>query len=112
MAVGLEAQGLEGLRARKTTAAYAAAKTALLVLARSWALEEAPHGVTVNLVSPGHVPHADAHPDTLDQARLASIPMGRPGRPEDLARAIAFLCSEAASYTTGTDLLVTGGYLL
>src|SRR5262245_41616238 len=111
-AVFFGTSGLAGFRARRATAAYAAAKSALLVLVRSWALEEAPHGVTVNLVSPGHVPHAHAHPDTLDEQRLAAIPLGRPGTPEDVARAVAFLCSDQASYTTGTELLVGGGWML
>jgi NAD(P)-dependent dehydrogenase (short-subunit alcohol dehydrogenase family) len=111
-AVFFGTSGLPGFRARRSTAAYAAAKSALFVLVRSWALEEAPHGVTVNLVSPGHVPHAHAHPDTLDQDLLGRIPLGRPGTPEDVARAVAFLCSDEASYTTGTELLVSGGWLL
>lgn len=111
-AVFFGTSGLGGLRARRSTAAYAAAKSALLVLVRSWALEEGPHGVTVNLVSPGHVPHPDAHPDTLDPASHADIPLGRPGTPADIARAVEFLLSEAGSYTTGSELAVDGGYLL
>ncbi len=111
-AVFFGCSGLAGFRARRETAAYAAAKSALFVLVRSWAQEEAPHGVRVNLVSPGHVPHPDAHPDTLDRARLEKIPMGRPGAPADIARAVDFLTSSAAAYTTGTDLLVTGGWML
>lgn len=111
-AVFFGTSGLSGFRARRSTAAYAAAKSALLVLVRGWALEEAPHGVTVNLVSPGHVPHAHAHADTLDAERLATIPLGRPGTPEDVARAVGFLCSDEASYTTGTELLVSGGWFL
>ncbi len=111
-AVFFGTSGLEGLRARRSTAAYAAAKSALLVCVRSWALEEAPFGVRVNLVSPGHVPHPDAHPDTLELARLERIPLGRPGEPADVARAVAFLCSEESAYTTGTDLHVTGGWML
>ena len=111
-AVFFGTSGLSGLRARRSTAAYAAAKSALLVLVKSWALEEAPHGVTVNLVSPGHVPHAHAHADTLDEERLAAIPLGRPGTPEDVARAVGFLCSDEAGYTTGTELLVSGGWFL
>ena len=104
--------GLAGFRARRITAAYSAAKSALFVLVRSWAQEEAPHGVRVNLVSPGHVPHDAAHPDTLDDARLAAIPLGRPGEPEDIARAVLFLTSSEAAYTTGTNLEVTGGWML
>lgn len=111
-AVFFGTSGLAGLRARRSTAAYAAAKSALFVLVKSWALEEAPHGLTVNLLSPGHVPHTHAHADTLDEERLGKIPLGRPGTPEDVARAVAFLCSAEASYTTGSELLVSGGWML
>jgi 3-oxoacyl-[acyl-carrier protein] reductase len=111
-AVFFGTSGLSGFRARRSTAAYAAAKSALFVLVRGWAREEAPHGVTVNLVSPGHVPHPHAHADTLDEERLAAIPLGRAGTPEDVARAVAFLCSDEAAYTTGTELLVSGGWML
>jgi NAD(P)-dependent dehydrogenase (short-subunit alcohol dehydrogenase family) len=104
--------GLDGLRARREIAAYGACKSALVVLARSWALEEAPHGVRVNVVSPGVVPHAHAAADTLDPARIARIPLGRAGTPEDVARAVLFLCSDEARYTTGADLPVAGGWLL
>lgn len=111
-AVFFGCSGLPGFRARRQTAAYAAAKSALLVLVRGWALEEAPHGVRVNLVSPGHVPHPDAHPDTLERARLEAIPLGRPGEPGDVASAVLWLTGDGASYTTGTDLLVSGGWML
>ena len=103
--------GLGGLRGRRETAAYAAAKSALLVLVRGWAFEEASHGVTVNMVSPGLIPHDAAHPDTHDTERQGRAPMGA-GAPEDIARAVAFLCSDDAGHTTGTDLLVTGGWML
>lgn len=111
-AVFFGTSGLAGERARRRTALYAAAKSALLVLVKSWALEEAAHGVRVNLVSPGHVPHDAAHADTLDEDRLGKIPLGRPGTPEDVARAVLFLTSQEASYTTGTELLVSGGWML
>ncbi len=103
---------LAGLRARRGAAAYVAAKTALLVLARSWALEEGPFGVRVNMVSPGISPHPDAHPETHDTRLLRSVALGRPTPPEDLARAVAFLLSPAASEITGVDLPVDGGFLL
>ena len=109
-AVFFGCSGLSGHRGRVRTAAYAAAKSALLVLVRAWAREEAPHGVRVNLLSPGHVPHPDAHQDTIElQGRS---PMGRAGEPIEVARAVAFLTSPAASYTTGTDLFVGGGWML
>ena len=104
--------GLDTLRARRETALYTAAKNALFVLARSWALEEAPHGVRVNLVSPGVVPHAHAAEDTLDSERIARIPLGRPGTPDDVASAVLFLASPAAAHVTGVDLAVAGGWLL
>ena len=103
--------GLERLRGRRETALYAASKSALLVLVRSWALEEAPHGVRVNSISPGLVPHEHADPGTHDPARHARVPLGRAGRPEEVARAAVFLCSDASSYTTGVDLPVAGGWL-
>ncbi len=104
--------GLDGLRGRRETAAFYAAKSALLVLARSWALEEAPHGVRVNVVSPGVVPHEHAAEDTRSRDRVAEIPMGRPGTVDEIARAVLFLTSDAASYTTGADLPVAGGWQL
>lgn len=102
--------GLGCARARRETALYAAAKTALLVLVRSWAREEAEHGVRVNQVSPGIVPHAHAAPDT--HAYAERVPLGRAGAPEDVAAAVAFLASGAASHVTGQDLEVAGGWLL
>lgn len=104
--------GLAGLRARQETALYAAAKSALLVIVRSLAREEAPHGVTANLVSPGIVPHDAAHADTLDPENLSRVPAGRPTALADVAAAVGWLCSEEASHTSGTDLAVGGGWML
>ncbi len=104
--------GLAGLRAKRASAGYAAAKSALAVLVRSLALEEAPHGVTANLVSPGLVPHEDAHPSTLDPALHARIPAGRAGAIDEIARAVLWLCSDGSAYVTGADLPVAGGWML
>jgi NAD(P)-dependent dehydrogenase (short-subunit alcohol dehydrogenase family) len=104
--------GLEGLGPRRDCAAYVAAKSALVVLMRSMALEEAGLGVRVNMVSPGLVPHDAAHAGTLDPELLAKIPMGRAGRPEEVAQAVAWLTSAGASYTTGVELPVAGGWML
>lgn len=108
--LGFGVAGLDGLRARKRTAAYAAAKSALLVYARSLAREEAPFGVRANLISPGVVPHAHAADDARDPRVLASIPFGRAGTPEEVAEAAHYLCSPAASYVTGVDFAVAGGF--
>lgn len=108
LAFGLS--GLEGMRARQRIAAYAAAKTALLVYMRSLAREEAAFGVRANLISPGIIPHAQAADDAHDPRLLRQIPLGRPGTPEEVAEAAHFLCSDSARYITGVDLEVAGGW--
>jgi len=102
--------GLESLRARSEAAAYTAAKTALLVFARSLALEEAPHGVRANIVSPGLVPHEHASEDT--HARVDEVPSGRPGTVEDVAHTVSWLLSAEAGHVTGQNLDVSGGWML
>lgn len=104
--------GIVGPRAWKSCAAYAAAKTALLVLARSLAVEEAAFGVRVNMLSPGHVPHPHAASDTNDPRLWRRIPMGRPGTLEEVAQAALWLCSPQARYVTGANLELGGGWML
>lgn len=109
--VFLGAAGLGGLRARREAAAYMAAKSALVVLARSLALEEAGAGVRVNVVSPGIVPHAHADADTFAKLAQGKLPMaGSQGEPRDIAAAIAWLCSADAKHITGANLDVAGGF--
>jgi 3-oxoacyl-[acyl-carrier protein] reductase len=91
--------------------AYATAKAAQVGLARSWARELAPSGITVNTVAPGFVPverHADV-PDDVRQAYLASVPAGRMGTPADIAQAVSFLASAGAGFITGQRIIVDGG---
>lgn len=102
--------GVESLRARRDAPLYVAAKTALLSLMRSFALEEAAFGVRANMVSPGLVPHEHASRDTHELA--ARVPLGRPGRVEDLAGAVAWLLSAEAAHVTGQNLDVAGGWIL
>ncbi len=104
--------GLHAPRAFQHTAAYAAAKSALLVLTRSLALEEAEFGVRVNMVSPGHIPHEHASSDTSDPDLWRQIPLGRPGRLDEVCDAVEWLCSSRASYVTGTNLELGGGFNL
>lgn len=85
--------------------AYNAAKTALWTVTKSLAEELAPHGVRVNMVSPGY----------LENSRLPSIqklPMGRPGTLEETARVVAFLLDPAQNYVTGQNIDVAGGVRL
>jgi 3-oxoacyl-[acyl-carrier protein] reductase len=94
--------------------AYATAKSAQIGLARSWARELAPFGITVNTVAPGFIPverHADVAPQVLD-AYLASVPAGRMGVPEDIAHAVSFLASAGAGFITGQRIVVDGGRAL
>ena len=94
--------------------AYVAAKGAQLGLARAWALELAPHGITVNTVAPGWIPverHADA-PDAARDAYLATVPAGQFGVPADVAAAVSALAADDAGYLTGQLLNVNGGRVI
>jgi glucose 1-dehydrogenase len=95
--------------------AYNAAKAAVNHMAASMALELAEHGIRVNTVEPGWIdtPGERKHyseDEIVERGR--TLPMGRLGKPEEVARAIAFLCSDDASYMTGSVLRVDGGFAL
>jgi 3-oxoacyl-[acyl-carrier protein] reductase len=89
--------------------AYGAAKAGLSSLARTVAVEYGPDGIRMNVVSPGSIstPSADARPGI--ETIAASIPLQRRGTPEDIASAVVFLASSAASYVSGQTLCVDGG---
>jgi 3-oxoacyl-[acyl-carrier protein] reductase len=93
---------------------YSATKGALQAMARTWALELAGDGVTVNCVAPGPIATTafwqNNAPDS-DYTRnlIASIPLKRMGTPEDVANVVGFFCSEDASFVTGQTLFVCGG---
>ena len=95
-------------------AAYNASKAAVIMLTRSLAAEWASRGVRVNAVAPGYVATELTLRGMADDAWreewLHGIPMGRVAAPEEIAPAVAYLGSDAASYVTGTVLVVDGGY--
>ncbi len=100
-----------GLLGNAGQANYSAAKAGLGGLARAMAREVAGRGITVNVVAPGVLDGGLAHavPDGALDKLEAAIPAGRRGTAEEVATAIAFLASDAASYVTGTTLAVDGG---
>jgi 3-oxoacyl-[acyl-carrier protein] reductase len=99
-------------RARPGAAHYCTSKAGLEMLTRALALELAPRRIRVNAVSPGFV-SVESEVNPLSEEYVAAIsegiPLGRTGRPEDVARAVLFLCSDAAEWITGATLPVDGG---
>lgn len=87
---------------------YAASKAAVTSLARTLSVEEARHGITVNVVEPGDVQDKEANRETAMRVS-GKNPTGRKGSWEDLADAIIFLASDHASFVNGQALAVTGG---
>jgi NAD(P)-dependent dehydrogenase (short-subunit alcohol dehydrogenase family) len=97
------------VRGAPNIAAYSIAKTGVLVLTRTLAVEEAAHGITVNCVSPGLIDNGHLPPEQKSWMEKR-VPMGRLGRPEDVAYAVAFLASHAASYISGANVAVAGAW--
>lgn len=96
----------DSLRAVPALTPYKIGKTGVLMLTRTLAVTEAPHGITVNGVSPGTLDNSERKPP------LEMVPAGRFGRAEEVARAVLFLADPASGYITGTNIKVSGGYLI
>jgi 3-oxoacyl-[acyl-carrier protein] reductase len=108
--IGSDVVGLVPLQ----NSAYVTAKSAQLGLARSWAKELAPWGITVNTVAPGWVPverHVGTPQDALE-AYAANVPVRRMGEPADIAEAVSFFAADASGFVNGTRLAVNGGATL
>lgn len=112
----LNIASVAGMIATPGLSYYGTAKAALLSLTKTIAHEWAPHGVRVNAIAPGWIEtdmnEAARQSSEFLEATTRSIPLGRWGTAEDVAGAALFLCSPAASWITGTVLLVDGGQLL
>jgi 3-oxoacyl-[acyl-carrier protein] reductase len=102
-----------GVRGNAGQANYAAAKSGLIGLTKSTAWEVASRGIRVNAVAPGFITTrmTAGLPEGVTAEALKRIPLGRLGRPEDVAGVVLFLCSDAASYMTGQVLVVDGGMI-
>ena len=105
-----------GLVAGRGVSAYVASKHGVAGLTKSAALEYAPHGIRINAVCPGAIrtPMLMRHlRDAESEERLIAAvePIGRMGSPEEVAAAVVWLCSDAASFVTGHTMAVDGGYL-
>ncbi len=108
--------GLSSIAGLRGAGSYGAAKAALHAWAMSLATALASDGITVNIVAPGFVPDTEfwstRMTDELMRSRLAQIPAGRPGTPDEIAAAVGYLASPQAGWTTGQILQVNGGALL
>jgi NAD(P)-dependent dehydrogenase (short-subunit alcohol dehydrogenase family) len=94
-------------------ALYSASKAAIVSLTRSAALEYAPHGIRINAVSPGRIETPMMLSSAIADMRVvaAALPARRLGRPEEVAEAVVWLASDAASFVIGHNLCVDGGFL-
>ncbi|RHR10188.1 3-oxoacyl-[acyl-carrier-protein] reductase [Pseudoflavonifractor sp. AF19-9AC] len=100
-----------GLRGNAGQTSYSASKAGILGLTKSAAKELATRGVTVNAVAPGFIDTdmTSVLPENAKNAMLTTIPMGKPGAPEDVARAVVFFARPESAYITGQVLCVDGG---
>jgi 3-oxoacyl-[acyl-carrier protein] reductase len=110
--INLGAVGAERAFGQATISAYAAAKAAVVSFSRSLAVEEAKHGITVNVINPSNVDERDLTADEARKIRDTRSPIGRPPSAQDVAVAVQFFASDEADFITGQVLNVSGGWML
>jgi 3-oxoacyl-[acyl-carrier protein] reductase len=110
----LNASSVVGLYGNFGQTNYAATKSALIGLTKTWARELGPKGIRVAAVCPGFIatPILDTIPDAVMQKMVDKVPLGRLGRPDEIASVYAFLASDDASYINGAVIEVSGGIML
>lgn len=110
----VQISSINGQKGQYGQANYAAAKAGMHGFTISLAQENARFGITVNTVSPGYVGTdlVMAVPEDIRAKIIAQIPVGRLGRPEEIAHAVAFLTSEDSSWITGSNLAINGGHYM
>ncbi len=110
----LNASSVVGLYGNFGQTNYAATKAGVIAFARTWSRELAKYNIRVNAVAPGFIATemVQKMPEKVIQAMVSHTPLGRMGKPEDVAEAYVWLASDAASFITGTLLSVDGGFVL
>ena len=110
----LTASSVVGLYGNFGQTNYAATKAGLIGFTKTWARELGPKGVRVAAVCPGFIatPILDAMPEPVLQKMIDKVPLGRLGKPEEIASVYAFLASDDASYINGAVIEVSGGIML
>lgn len=110
--INLGAVGAERAFGQAKISAFSAAKAGMVAFSRSLALEEACHGITVNVVNPAIIDDKELSREEAERIADARYPIGRPATAQDVADAVKFFASEEASFITGQVLNVSGGWLL
>lgn len=105
---------VSGILGTAGQANYASSKAGVIALTKALARELGPRNITVNAIAPGYIitEMTEKLPEKVKEEYLAQIPLKRGGTPEDVANVVAFLASDAASYVTGTTIIVSGGLVM